>query len=146
MKYTTISKLAVALCLVGSFVGIRVAGQQEAKMAMPKKVAQGSDIEFQITLDKAPNVVGAVQVYSVSVDGGDPVQGGAHMTIPMGRNVTATQNIPLGARIGKWKISKVVFVSADGTINKDLTPKGDLTFEVTAQPLVLPSQADIDIR
>src|SRR5258708_5807182 len=146
MRHSTALKIVGPSFLLVLLVGIRVSGQQEAKVEAPKKVVQDSSINFQITLDKAANVEGEVDVEVVSVEGGQPLPAsGVH--IGMSRSsVTVTQAIPLNAKTGKWKISKITFIAGAG-IRKDLTPKGDLIFDVTAhEPPILPSQANVEIE
>lgn len=143
MKRATALKIIGPLFLVGLLIGVSVSGQQEAKVESAKKVVQGSKIIFQITTDKPANVVGGVDLLAVSVEGGEPLGSAGRLD---GRTATAELPVPLDAKPGKWKITKVTF-RASGGVFKDLTPKGDLTFEVTPHdPIILPSQADVEIR
>jgi hypothetical protein len=55
--------------------------------------------------------------------------------------------IPLDTKVGKWKFVKVVFKANSGGLDKDLTPSGDLTFDVIPHdPLVVPSDAKVEIN
>ncbi len=144
MKYAAAPKIVGPLLLIVLLIGVNVSGQQEAKVEAPKKVVQDSSINFHITLDKAANVEGEIDVETSSVDGGSPLTSGSHIT--MGRIVNITLAIPLNAKTGKWRISKITFIAGAG-IRKDLTPKGDLIFEVTPhEPPILPSQASVEIQ
>jgi|SRR6267378_4060078 len=144
MKRATALKIVGLLFLVVLLIGIRVSGQQQAKIEAPKKVKQGDVIVFQITTDKPASVAGGVGVQIVSLDDGTAMTS-SYYSIGTGQKVNVGYTIPLNAKTGKWKISKVLF-SVDG-ISQDLTPKGDLTFEVTSHDtLILPSQAVVEIE
>jgi hypothetical protein len=146
MKRAATLKLIAPLCLLGLLIGARVSGQQQAKVEHPKQVTQGSDIVFKITTDKPANIEGSVGVVVVSADGSQ-LSSSNNSNLGTGQTGQAVVRIPLDAKTGKWKVVKVLFFAAGGGINKDLTPNGDLTFEVTAhEPLVLPSQANVEIR
>ena len=143
MKRATALKMVGPLFLVGLLIGVSVSGQQQAKVESPKKVKQGSEIVFQIATDKPSSVPGGVAVQIVSGDG-TPVNSSSS-SIGMGQKVNVGYSVPFNAKLGKWKVSKVLFYV--GGIVQDLTPKGDLTFEVTPHdPLILPSQADVEIQ
>ena len=80
-----------------------------------------------------------------------PADGGAsvssHAYSLGGQSVTVPVGIPVDAKPGKWKITKVYFQANSGGIRKDLTPKGDLSFEVMPnQSLDLPSEATVEIQ
>jgi hypothetical protein len=144
MKYAAMPKIVGPLLLIVLLIGVNVSGQQEAKVEAPKKVVQDSSINYHITLDKAANVEGEIDVEAASADGGTPLTSGSHITA--GRTVNITLAIPLNAKTGKWRISKITFIAGAG-IRKDLTPKGDLSFEVTPhEPPILPSQANVEIQ
>jgi hypothetical protein len=143
MKRAATLKLITPLCLIGLLVGTRVWGQG-AKVEMPKKVEQGSDITFQITTDKPANVAGNVNVQVASADGSQTFVSGGYVL--RDRTATVGYTVPIDAKIGNWKVVKVSF-SGTGGIRKDLTPSGDLIFEVKPHgTLVLPSQANVEIR
>lgn len=131
------------LCLLGLLIGVGVWGQG-AKVEMPKKVEQGSDINFQITTDQAASVAGSVAVHVESVDGGGTFNSSSYALND--KTVVVVYTIPFDAKLGKWKVTKVIF-SGPGGISKDLTTSGDLTFEVTPHgTLTLPSRASVEIR
>jgi hypothetical protein len=112
----------------------------------PKQVVQGSDIVFQITTNEPASVFGHVEVVVDSVDGG-PTRSTNSNDLGTSRTATATLTMPLDAKTGKWKVVKMTFHADSGGVNTDLTPSGDLTFEVTPHgTLTLPSQASVEIR
>jgi len=145
MKRIGIPKLiAPVLCLLGLLIAVGVSGQQEAKVEMAKKVEQGSNITFQITTDKTANVGGGVAVQIAPADGSQTLNSSNYALND--RTATIGFTMPFDAKLGKWKVVKVSF-SGTGGISKDLTPSGDLTFEVTPHgTLVLPSDAKVEIR
>ena len=140
MKHATSLKLTAPLIAVCLLVGITVSAQQGAK------VEQGSVISFQITTDKAGNVPGSVGIDLASVEGNTPLHTSTYALGPDGK-VTVSLTIGLDTKTGRWKISKVYFHANSGGLDKELTPSGDLTFEVVPhQTLILPSKAEVEIR
>jgi len=145
MKRAATLRLILPLFLVSLLIGIRVSGQQAAKVEAPKKVTQGSDIVFQITTDKPANVAGNVGVQVVSVDGNQTLNSNTY-SLGTGRTASVSLTIPLDAKTGTWKVTKVTFYASSGGIFNDLTPSGELTFEVSHEFVVLPSKAEVEIR
>ena len=146
MKHATSLKLTAPLIAVCLLVGITVSAQQGAKVEHSKTVEQGSVISFQITTDKAGNVPGSVGIDLASVEGNSPLHTSTYALGPDGK-VTVSLTIGLDTKTGRWKISKVYFHANSGGLDKELTPSGDLTFEVVPhQTLILPSKAEVEIR
>jgi len=137
--------LIVPICLLSLLIGIRLSGQQEAKVEKPKNVKQGSTLPLEINTDKASNVSASYLNVQIGPVGGDAVTGGNCGNF-QGTKAACGLAIPFDAKLGTWKIMKVTFNAGTG-LSKDLTPTGDLTFEVTPhENLVLPSQAAIEIK
>jgi hypothetical protein len=133
-----------ALCLLCLLIGIGVSAQQEVKVEAPKSVRQGDNVNFQITTDKPASVPGGVGL-QVS-DAGGHVFNSSNYALN-GSVVRVTMTIPLDSKAGKWKVVKVTFTPGAGGETKDLTPDGDLIFEVLPhEPVVYPSRARVEIR
>ncbi len=134
-----------SLVLTVSFViGVSVRGQQTATFAKAKTVKQGSDLPIQITLDRAASISGFLDLEAAPVSGGEPISRNCGV---QEKTATCAMTLSLEAKTGAWKFTKVVFVANSGGVKRDLTPLGDLTFEVTPhEKLVLPSQATFEIR
>ena len=138
-----ISVLAVALCIVLIGFAIRSSrGQQEATSQMPSRVVQGGKIGALLSVDKAPNVGGALAAHAT-------YRGNQQITIDMNCSLSKGETschssawVPVNAPVGEWTISSITFqpYSSSGV---ELTKHGDLSFRVDPAQIELPSSATV---
>jgi hypothetical protein len=137
-------KVIAPLCLLGLLIGFGVPAKQKAKVETPKKVKQGSSIAFSVTTNAPANVIGNLYIQLLDPDGQKANTSGNTLN---GTTAGVGYTIPLNGKTGTWRVDKVVFRAGAGGEDKDLTPEGDLTFEVSPHdPLVLPSRATVEIQ
>jgi hypothetical protein len=141
-----VAGVAFGILILG--LGVRISrGQQSSTVQMAhKEIKQGDILNLDVTVDKAPNLTGTIQVIATSDGGGD-----FGMTCHLDPGQTKCgvgQNVPLDAKLGKWTIRQVAFIPSAGGPMKDLTKQGDLSFQIIAHgDVILPDGATIsDIR
>ncbi|MGD0404604.1 MAG: hypothetical protein ABSB66_15575 [Candidatus Acidiferrales bacterium] len=143
--------LFVLVALVAFLTAIPVhttPGQAVGTAHMQKaKVTQGDNISMDVTLDKPSNLAGSIGV-KVSPDGSP----NGNFTLGCGLEAggtkcTASNRMPLDAKLGKWVISEITFAPISGS-SKLLSEHGESSFEVVAHgAIILPDSATVsDIK
>jgi hypothetical protein len=131
--------LIFAACLMA-----QTAEPQATMAAHPKQVKQGEEIDFTVTVSPKPNVAGQVSVIAAPDNGPGQVEG--HNGIgPDGATAQMGANIPVGAKLGTWKVTHVMFRPA-GAGEIELSVTGKLTFEVIERKAELPSSAIVEVK
>jgi hypothetical protein len=146
----SISKQPVPfLVLVILVFGLQTFGQQKAEMQIASdKIKQGSQVTFQVTLDRASNVDGGVFITIVPEGGvsGYSLEFNRGMSAKEAKTTISAQ-LPFDAKIGEWTVTQVSFHPSGGLPIQQLTKSGELSFEVIEHgPLAFPTGASIQIR
>jgi hypothetical protein len=124
-----------------------IAQDTQASMTVRSpKVEQGKPVSFLVKVSPTPNVSGAA-IISVSPVGGSPSEW-LSMSGSVGPERTEMQaevQVPVNARLGKWKVERVIF-RVPGSADTELRIEGNIQFEVVERKAVLPTTADVQVR
>jgi hypothetical protein len=138
--------VVVGVLMLG--LGVRISrGQGASTVQMAhKEIRQGDVLNLDVTVDKAPNLSGTIQVVAISNGAGD-LGMTCHLE-PAQTKCETGQRIPLDEKLGDWTVSKITFMPLGGPPAKELTVHGDLSFRVIAHgDIVLPDSATVsDIK
>jgi len=105
-------------------------GQVATAEVKNKGIKQGDQTTMVVSLDRASNIEGTLKVYALSQDGVGQFE--LACGLPKGASVcTASNRLPLDAKVGKWSIKKVTFQGVFPTNpEKELTTTGETSFDV----------------
>ena len=112
-----------------------------------KEIRQGDIINMEVSVDRAPNLDGTLNV-RVGPDGEND-----QLTLRCGLSKDATKcqvgdRMPLDAKVGKWTIRKISFQTLAPAPEKELAKNGDMSFQVVSHgDVILPNSATVsDIK
>lgn len=123
-------------------------GQATTAEVKAKDVRQGDDFWMDVSVDKAPNFDGTLNVWVSPDGGGAPIELSGNLNKGM-KTCQPHNRMPLNAKLGKWTINRITFQTfAQPQAEKELTKSGLTSFQVVPHgEVILPDGATVsDIR